>query len=213
MNYFIVDGDLVVDDSININITAKIVHIRAGSLTVGEPGTPFIHNFTIQINGNQLDPNYYLDPLLSGNKLFIVTGSLALYGNKPSTVYTELTQTALKRATQIYVAAQSGWKIGDSLALYPSFSNPEEYEEVKITGFNSDGSINVTRLKYTHFGASSITVSSAYGSLDARTRVGHLSRNIKITSGPNYSWGFELYVYKYTYSSRMRVGNVILDGV
>lgn len=94
MNYFIVDGDLVVDDSININITAKVFHIRAGSLNVGSSGNPYTHNFTIQINGKKHDSSYYVDPLLAGNKLFIVTGSLNLYGNKPGTLFTELTQTA-----------------------------------------------------------------------------------------------------------------------
>lgn len=213
MNYFIVDGDLVVDDSIDINITAKVVHIRAGSLNVGSAGSPYTHNFTIQINGKKQDSIYYVDPLLAGNKLFIVTGSLALYGTKPGAIYTELTQTALHNSNTIYVASSNGWKVGDYLALYPSFSNAEEYEEVQITGINGDGSINVTKLKYTHFGAASVTISSAYGNLDARTRVGHLSRNIKILSGQDSSWGFEMYVYKYYDNNKVRLGNLILDGV
>lgn len=58
-----------------------------------------------------------------------------------------------------------------------------------------------------------MTISAPYGSLDARTRVGHLSRNIKIVSGEDLNWGYELYVYKYYDSNKVRLGNLVLDGV
>lgn len=125
MNFFIVDGDVVVDDSRDINVTAKAIHIRAGSLTVGSSDTRFVHKFTFQLNGGRYDSYYGVDPLLMANKLFVVTGSLALYGKTPSSISTYLTSTASKGSNTIYVGSSSDWKEGDSLALYPSFSNTD----------------------------------------------------------------------------------------
>ena len=92
----IVDGDLVVDDSIDVNLTANSIWIRAGSLTVGNSTNPFTHKFDIQINGNSLSPADSIDPLVTVNKYLVVTGSLALYGAKPSSTVTYLKQTANK---------------------------------------------------------------------------------------------------------------------
>jgi hypothetical protein len=69
-------------------------------------------------------------------------------------------------------------------------------------------------LKYDHYGASSATITTPYGVLDARAGVGHLTRNIKIVSGPNYTWGYRMLVYGYKDTSGfIRTGDVILSGV
>jgi hypothetical protein len=143
-----------------------------------------------------------------------VTGSLNLYGTTPNTISTYLTQSAMSGSSTIYVASSAGWVAGDSIALAPSFSNPYEYETVTISSINSDGTLSVTpALKYTHYGSNSITISNSYGSLDARCRVGHLTRNIQIVSGPDYGWGFNMIVYGYMDGTIVRVGSVNLIGV
>ena len=55
-------------------------------------------------------------------------------------------------------------------------------------------------LKYNHYGASDLTIDNAYGQLDTRTAVGHLTRSIKIKSGTDSGWGFRMIV------------NSVLDG-
>ena len=125
---FIVDGDLVVQDSFDINITAQSVFIRSGSLNVGNSSNPFTHQFTIQINGGLYDSEDYIDPLLNLNKYLVVTGSLALYGVKPASQITYLKQGAMKGSDKIHPGSSSGWKVGDKLSLSPSFSNYNEYE-------------------------------------------------------------------------------------
>ena len=50
MRWLFIDGDLIVDDTIDIKIMANMVHIRMGSLTVGNQSTPFTHQFVIQIS-------------------------------------------------------------------------------------------------------------------------------------------------------------------
>ena len=124
----IVDGDLVVQDTSDINITARSVFIRSGSLHVGNSSHPFTHQFTIQINGGLYDSEDYIDPLLNLNKYLVVTGSLALYGVKPASQITYLKQGALKGDDKIHPGSSSGWKVGDKLSLSPSFSNYNEYE-------------------------------------------------------------------------------------
>lgn len=69
-----------------------------------------------------------------------------------------------------------------------------------------------TALLYTHYGAPNITIDNQYGTLDTRTRVGHVNRNIRIIPGPAADWGFTTIVYGYV-NRTLIVGNVFLDGV
>ena len=117
-----VDGALIADDTRDINITANSIHVRAGKILAGNSTKPFEHKFTIQVNGNKADNGFYIDPIVAGNKYFVVTGSLELFGVAPATTITYLTETALKGSTSIKVSAQSGWKVGDTIVLSPSFS-------------------------------------------------------------------------------------------
>jgi hypothetical protein len=110
-----------------VNITANSIQIRAGSITAGSPTSPFLHNFTIQINGQKSDNGFYIDPNIAGNKYMVVTGQLNLYGNAPNTTTTYLTQSAFAGDRMIYVASSSGWNIGDTIVLSPSFSTFSEY--------------------------------------------------------------------------------------
>lgn len=146
----------------------------------------------------------------------MVTGSLNLYGNVPSTVIATLTETAFKGSNVIKVDDYTGWKAGDTISLAPSFSVATEYETATIQSIDtSTGYITLTAaLQYTHYGDPSITVSSVHGNLDTRARVGHISRNIKIYSGTDAGWGFSIYVYGYMDTANVtRIGSAQLVGV
>jgi hypothetical protein len=85
---------------------------------------------------------------------------------------------------------------------------------VTITAINSNTVTFTPALKFDHFGASTTTITTSYGSLDTRAGVGHLTRNIKIVSGPNYTWGYRVLVYGYKDTNDfIRTGDVILSGV
>lgn len=100
------------------------------------------------------------------------------------------------------------------MVISPSFSTYSEYEKVTISAINTDESLTLTSpLQFTHYGASSLTINNQLGTLDARTRVGHVNRNIKILPGPDAGWGFSVIVYGYKDGEIMRIGNVNLDGV
>ena len=136
--------------------------------------------------------------MISGNKFLVVTGTLSLYANPPATTSTYLTQTALTGDTNIYVASQSDWAVGDTLVLSPSFGKYDEFEQVTISSFNTtDGSIILTSpLQYNHYGSSS-PLSYTNGDIDVNTQVGHLNRSMKILSGPDTSYGMDFIVYSY----------------
>lgn len=213
IDYFIIDGTLVADDTRDVYITARSIFIRAGNVTAGSPSTPFQHKFTIQINNTKEDNGWYIDPLVAGNKYIIVTGSLNLYGVSPKTVQTSLTQSAFTQNTQIFVADSTDWAVGDTLAISPSYGRYYEYESVIITGINTNGSVSIQPpLKYNHYGNKTL-LKTPYGSIDVNTHVGHLNRNIKIIPGPDYGWGVNILVYGFNDSGIVRVGSVNFNGV
>lgn len=127
INNLTIDGNLIADDTRDVNIVANFIFIRAGNFTAGSPTNPFIHKLNIQINGAKTDTARTIDPLLSGNKLFVVAGSLNLYGSPPSTVIATLSETAFQNSTQIKVDDYTGWAAGDNITLAPSFSIATEY--------------------------------------------------------------------------------------
>lgn len=144
----------------------------------------------------------------------VVTGSLNLFGKPPSTVQTFLTKTAFKGDTSVYLNSTSDWAVGDTLAISPSFSNYKQYEKVTIQGFNSDGSVLLSApLQYTHYGSPYLTINNTFGTLDTRTRVAHLNRNIQIVPGPDVNWGFTVIVYGFMDGTILRIGNTQLSGV
>lgn len=215
LNNLTIDGNLIADDTRDVNITANFIWIRAGNLSAGSSANPFTHKLTIQVNGQKTDTARLIDPIVTGNKLIVVTGFLNLYASPPKSVITTLTQTAFSGSSTIYVDDSTDWIAGDTLVLAPSFSTYSEYETVTISSVNSDGSITLTSaLQYTHFGDNSVTVTSVHGNLDTRATVGHINRNIKITAGADSGWGFSVIVYGYTGNDTVRrVGTAKLVGV
>lgn len=66
-----------------------------------------------------------VDPLVSGRKIFVVTGRLKLFGEVPATTWTKLTAFARPGDTNISVLSTAGWKVGDKIVIGPSFNTVE----------------------------------------------------------------------------------------
>lgn len=66
-----------------------------------------------------------------------------------------------------------------------------------ITNISSNLVTFTPALQYAHYGNSSSTITKSYGTLDTRAGVAHLSRNIKVTAGPDNGWGFSLIQFGY----------------
>jgi hypothetical protein len=129
--------------------------------------------------------------------LFLITGSLKLYGVSPTSTATLLVQPIVSGSNRLFVRSSFGWKIDDLI----SFStNSTDYEAVYIQNFNSDGSITVApNFKYS-YPASNATL------------VSHLTRNIKIISDFTTNLGFSIVVT----SSNQTInppGNIFLNAV
>lgn len=82
-------------------------------MTAGSASSPFTHKLTIQVNGLKNDPGYVFDPSLVGNKIFVVTGKISLFGVSPATTQAVLTAIANAGDTSITVSSNSGWAVGD----------------------------------------------------------------------------------------------------
>ena len=210
--FLTINGDVFVADR-DTTIEAKAIWIRAGSLHAGNASSPFKYKLNIILNGNKNSTSYAIDPRAAGSKFLVVTGVLSLYGQPPSSVWTQLTAKAAAGATSISVANADGWAVGDELAIAPSFNSSFEYEKVTITAI-SGTTVSITpALSYTHFGDTSPTISNTYGTLDMRTGVGHLTRNITITPGPDVGFGFRVLTYGFLDGTIVRKGASTLVGV
>ena len=109
-----INGDVIIPDThLNAHLIAESIWIHAGSLKAGSSSEPFPGTVIIEITGDKRDPGYVFSPELVGNKEFVVTGSLHLYGKAPSTVWTRLTDFAHAGDTTINVASANGWEVGD----------------------------------------------------------------------------------------------------
>ncbi len=53
-------------------------------------------------------------------------------------------------------------------------------------------------LQFSHFGDVNATIVKSYGTMDMRTGVAHLTRNIKIAAGNDTTWGFTLIQFGYS---------------
>lgn len=208
-----INGDVIIPNGADRNITCNSIWIRAGSLTAGSAAAPFTNNLNIQLNGNKQDPGYVFSPELGGSKLFVVTGKLALYGVAPATTGAELTAIANKGDTSITVDGTSGWNIGDEIVIAPSFFNSREYERVTITAISGNTVSFTPPLAYVHYGDPAVTISNSIGSLDTRASVGHVTRNIKFTSGPDEGWGYSVMVYQFWDGKINRAGQAIISGI
>ena len=113
INYLEINGDVYIDDTIDLSITANNIWIKGGSLNAGTSSAPLNHSLTITLNGNKEDVGLTVDPGLTGNKMLVVTGELYLYGKPPATTWSVLTAIALRGATSITVSSASGWAAGD----------------------------------------------------------------------------------------------------
>lgn len=51
-----------------------------------------------------------------------------MYGKVPESVWTRLTETATINSTTLKVVSASGWAIGDTILIAPSYAGRKQYE-------------------------------------------------------------------------------------
>ena len=127
IDFFEIDGGVFLlynSSNPHITIQANGIWIRAGSFeTVKDTTTGFYPGkLTFILTGSKTDHGWAFSPALAGNKIFVNTGVLKLYGPAPATTWTKLKAIARVGATTIQVVSVTGWAVGDELAISPSYS-------------------------------------------------------------------------------------------
>ena len=226
MEFWHIDGKVIISKALDdVTITAKSIWIRAGELeTEKDPDLGYFPGtLTFKLMGEKRDMGYAFTPSLAGNKYFLNTGILKLYGQTPATTWTRLKATAHATDTSITVGSTSGWSIGDQIVIGPTYSNADEHEVVTIDDISGNTVTFSPPLAYNHYGAGSVTISNSVGTLDTRAAVGHLTRKIRFMSGEDSGWGYTLHIFGYqdTYfdegtqqnETLVRTGSVDMTGV
>ena len=217
-----ISGTLIVDSTKeNLELNAFNIHImKNGSLLVGTDTTPFTNNFTINLFGSFTSESVVIGPVIEPpNKALIVAGQLKLYGVKKSPVWTRLSENGIKGSTNIKVADDTDWKVGDELVIASTSMNPDEVEYVTIQSVVDNNTFTIDKgLQFNHYGSAN-PINTEYGYLDMRAEVGVLSRNIKIIGANDSDWGCRVLTARYqvfdsdTNSLVFIEGNSIIQGV
>ena len=80
MKFLIILGELIVPDDNDYTIEADSIWVR-GKLTAGSPESPFQHKLNFILKGNSYSDDLQIDQSEMGNKYFLVTGEVHLYGS------------------------------------------------------------------------------------------------------------------------------------
>lgn len=210
-------GDLYFDPTkAELVLTAERIWVQ-GQLIIGNnTDQRYQGKARIVLTGKRNSASLIIGPTQSvSNKVLAVTGNLTLYGKMVNNVYTRLQAPAEVGTTSIRVPANIDWKVGDEIVIAPSEFSPHEFEARTIKQINN-GIITFDQpLEFYHFGANDITKTTPYGSIDMRTEVGLLTRNIIIEGTDIDNWGGRIYVGE-IYNTALRYsfrGRVELDGV
>ena len=207
----VIEGDLYFDSTAtNLTLTAQNIWVK-GQLFIGTSATDRYKNsakivLTAQSSSQNLSMGGILTP---SNKVLAVTGNLSLYGKEVKYVYTRLQAPVQAGDTNIAVPTTIDWKVGDEIFIAPSQRSYSDYETFVITAINN-GVITLNQaVSHYHFGATAVTKTVSYGTLDMRAEVGLLTRNIVIQGANEGTWGGRVYVAQNTTSR----GRIMLDGV
>ncbi len=165
-------GTLTFADT-DLTLSANYIAVQGG-LQIGTEAHPYTHRAIITLTGDASN-----EPVLglSSKALSVVSGAtLELHGT-PRTVWTRLTSTAAKGATQLAVEHSVDWKPGDNIVLASTDFDPTQAEPLVVQSASSNQVTVTTPLKWAHWGVLQMI---AGVSLDERAEVGLLSRNITI---------------------------------
>lgn len=165
-----VHGSLTFADA-DLNLTAGWIMVH-GTFRIGTEAAPHRHKAVITLNGPATD-----NIMGMGARVFgVMGGTLELHG-EPRTSWTTLDANAAVGNTQITLARNVDWRVGDRIAIASTDFNPLWADDAVITAVSGRNVTLATPLKYPHWGTLQ-TVSGV--TVDQRAEVGLLTRNIVI---------------------------------
>jgi hypothetical protein len=221
LGYLDLQGDLIFDTtaSSEIVLTATKIWVQ-GQLIIGASATErFTQQAKIVLTGNREAPSLILAGYLdASNKVIGVTGNLTIYGKDVPLVASKLAASVKGKTTNKITVTDTitgKWNVGDELLVVASNADYQQSEIRTITAITgSEITLNET-LQFDHFGgsASDVTTTSV-GTLDMRTEVLYMTRNVRISGTGDDNWGGRVYVtqiYDPTLGDYVR-GTALIDG-
>ncbi len=162
-------------DNQDLELRAQRITVVGGKLQIGAELAPFQKRAIITLVGQ--DTGADADGI--GEKVLgvMMGGSLELYGASRGTAWTRLSSNAVVGASTLSLAGNTGWRVGDKIAIASSDYDPKQDEAVVITSVTSNTIGVAPALKYAHFGQ---TQDFAGKTLESRAEVALLNRNIVI---------------------------------
>jgi hypothetical protein len=185
LNGVMIHGELIFEDKAGVGLSAHWVMIMGenSALRVGSEEVPFGNETHITLYGTEIDENVSGEdaPWSSGTKFLMAMdgGTLSLHGaSREKRSWTKLDANAFAGDTTLTVEdANTGWEVGDRIAIGPSGYDYRDAADVIITAIEGAEITFEPPLHADHWGERQF-----YGGtmVDQRAPVGLLSRNIRI---------------------------------
>ncbi|XP_021369085.1 fibrocystin-L-like isoform X2 [Mizuhopecten yessoensis] len=184
-------GQVIVDDSQDLELNAEIILITDGGLLqVGTEENPFSHKMNITLHGHVRSKEL---PIYGTKVLAVREGTLDLHGKPTLITWTMLAETAAADTDSINLEKAVDWNIGDTIVIATTGNSKSQIEtEQKTIKDISDDKRTLTldsNLKYTHSGVTKTfgTGSNTYA-VDIKAEVGLLTHNVKVQGSRNGEW-------------------------
>lgn len=171
----LIEGTLEVDPARDLSLTAGWIVVH-GAFRAGTAAAPYRKRLIITLDGPASD-----DIMGMGARpLGVMGGMLELYG-EPRQSWTRLGATATAGGTQLTVAEDVDWRVGDRIVVASSDLDPFQAEPLQITAIAGRTITFSPALRWQHWGQ----LQTFDGrTVDERAEVGLLSRNITIQGEP-----------------------------
>ena len=177
LNLILVEGKLIFEDTCDISLQAKYIVINGGYLQIGTEDEPFLHEATITLYGNILDPEI---PLYGAKVLAVRQGGLDFHGIPVIRTWTRLNETARMGQDYLKLLEPVDWRIGDDIVIAPTGKDSNETEVRTVAEITDNGYVIKLNklLDYSHLGIRDTYSDGQF--IELRAEVGLLTHNIKI---------------------------------
>jgi hypothetical protein len=168
----VIQGTLTFADT-DLALSADYIQVK-GALLIGSEAKPFTHRATITLTGDESNEGALG---LSSKALSVASGATLEMHGAPRVVWTQLSATAAKGATQLMLARNVDWRPGDNIVVASTDFDPTQAEPLVVQTVSGSQVTVTTPLKFAHWGVMQ-TIGGAQ--LDERAEIGLLSRNITV---------------------------------
>lgn len=153
-----VDGSLLVEDRVDLELTTDWFMVNDGKFQVGTEANPFTNNFTLTLEGDDSELAIERLGLMNNNAFLMARGSNAVIemhgASRHKISWTQLGATLEPGSRQITLKQAVNWEVGDKIAIASTDFEMEQAEEFSIIGISSDRKTLTLdqSVQYMHFG-------------------------------------------------------------